>query len=595
MTQLFLTVINMSITATVVAGVLLIIRLLFSKYVPPVFCYLLWSVVFFRLYIPVSPAFQWSLFNMLAPLSEKAQPATYTVMMDYTELTQGTQLISPGFWNAENTRLIATIWITVTIMLLLFSLAAYALTDFRMKQAVPVQLGNILPDCQKATGTSKQDIRVYQSQVFDTPVVMGILRPRIILPSRMDLGKEKQLMHILTHELIHIRRGDHITRFITTLACMIHWFNPIVWLCYRLCAKDIEASCDERALFVLGEQHKKGYAQSLIDLASSQHVSIPVKLAFSETHLESRIKGVAKYKRLTRMQITFLIGFVFLIGIVTATNPIIKLNEYIPHSEPASPQATADVHSSALQLTLALSNSDISMLAELSQTNEPYYLPFYSWVTQSRLTVKSCTAYMQSEQLAYVYLNVSSGSENSVLAAGDNKLVAVFERTALDGSPVLRTLQPQQWFDNHMLVEKTEPVQLIENLHSFDIYPGDMSLHDIPRSMIAAFCINEEYLDRTKSGELSPKDAYIKPEWLAYSAKRYFGIENFSYTFDESMYDAAKDRYIYDSERRMQARSSVVMVTEEAGFATVTAQIYKDPLNMILDKTVQYKLKKDRG
>lgn len=592
MVSVFLAVVNMSITATVVAALLLIIRLLFGKKMPSVYCYLLWGVLFFRLLVPFSVVSRLSFFNLM-PNTHTETSGEYVVVMDYTLPTQNQILVEEPFFNYENLKVLSIIWITITILFLTYACFTYIRAVAKLKTAIWVKDCPPLQYCMEITKTAHRRVRVFTSTLFESPVVIGAFRPRIIIPPFIDLKQEKQLVHIITHELIHIKRHDQITKFITTFALILHWFNPVVWLCYKLYLEDIETACDENVLKILGEEQKKGYAQSLIDFSALQQKFSMVKLAFSESHLKHRIIGVAKYKKLGRFQVCCLLSFVLLIGVVTTTNPVLDINEYVPKNFPVSKAVYNAYQSSAMKLVSAIDNGDLEMMAQLANTTDPYYIPLYSWMKETDMYVDNCRLFTQDDGLAYCYLDVVSQANTTVLQQGKNQLVAVLQRDS--GQVTLKQLQPKQWFDCYMLVEDTEPVQLIRNLHSFDIYTGFGTGKEVRNAQIAAFCINEEYLDRTKSGELSPDDVYIKPEWVQYAAKRYFGLDGFSYTFDETLYDAEKQLYIYNPNQKSKPNATIVKVDEQSGEVVITAQIYKDPLQMVLDKTVTYILLKDRG
>ena len=83
---------------------------------------------------------------------------------------------------------------------------------------------------------------VYLAAHIPSPFVMGLLRPKIYLPSTL---KETERGYILRHEQYHIRRRDYLVKFLAFLALCVHWFNPLVWAAFILAGKDMEMSCDE--------------------------------------------------------------------------------------------------------------------------------------------------------------------------------------------------------------------------------------------------------------------------------------------------------------------------------------------------------------
>ena len=67
----------------------------------------------------------------------------------------------------------------------------------------------------------------------------------IWLPSALP---ERERALVILHEQQHIRRGDHIFRFLAWCALCLHWFNPLVWLAFWLSGRDMESACDEAVL-----------------------------------------------------------------------------------------------------------------------------------------------------------------------------------------------------------------------------------------------------------------------------------------------------------------------------------------------------------
>ena len=137
-------------------------------------------------------------------------------------------------------------------------------------------------------------IAVYEKKNLPTPFVLGIIRPKIYLPT--DLS-ESEKQYILLHEQIHIRRGDHIVKAVSFLVLCIHWFNPMVWAAFFLSERDMEMSCDEAVLRKLGSEVKKDYSAALLNLATGRRIIGGMPLAFGEGTPGSRIRNVLKYKQ----------------------------------------------------------------------------------------------------------------------------------------------------------------------------------------------------------------------------------------------------------------------------------------------------------
>ena len=145
----------------------------------------------------------------------------------------------------------------------------------------------------KLQGTGTRQGRIYRSTAVDTPFVRGILKPIIYLPAGLSPEEEE---YILFHEKTHIRRLDHITRLLAYLACCVHWFNPLVWLAYRISEQDMELACDERVLNTLGKRITKQYSSSILHFAAGRSPAGST-LAFGSGDTDERIRRAHSYKR----------------------------------------------------------------------------------------------------------------------------------------------------------------------------------------------------------------------------------------------------------------------------------------------------------
>jgi len=285
MDAIFLQVLNMSLTASYVILFVLAARL-FLKKAPKIFSYALWSVVLFRLICPFS--FE-SLFSLL-PIN--ANPIPGDIM--YAEVPQintGINLVD----NAANPILSTQtamqgasvnpmqIWVFAGRMIWLAGIAILLIYSV-------VSLLRLRSDL---VGAVKWRDNIYLADHIASPFVMGVIRPKIYLPSAL---LEREQKYIILHEQTHIRRLDHIIKIIAFLVLIVHWFNPLVWLAFILCVKDMEMSCDESVMKQMDTDIRKEYSASLLSLAAGRRIAAGIPLAFGEGDTKSRIKNVLNYK-----------------------------------------------------------------------------------------------------------------------------------------------------------------------------------------------------------------------------------------------------------------------------------------------------------
>lgn len=318
MTELFLAVFNMSIAASYVALVILILRILLKR-APKGFSYILWLAVAVRLAIPMSPTSDFSLLKLLKPESKSdAEFISFapevSSLMKAPVLDNGIRKIStvlgstlPGASSSNLVNPLQTIlsissivWLAGIAVLLVYSIATYLRMHRRIRTAT------LIKDS------------IYETDQVDTPFVYGFIRPRIIVPTGLNT---QQMSYVVMHEQVHIQRKDYWIKPFAYLLLIIHWFNPLMWLCYAQMSRDMEMSCDERVVSRLGNSSIGGYATTLLSL-SINHKPLPGHpLAFGEHHVKARIRNVLAYRKLPGWAVACLLAVITIMIAGCVTNP----------------------------------------------------------------------------------------------------------------------------------------------------------------------------------------------------------------------------------------------------------------------------------
>ncbi|WAA12652.1 M56 family metallopeptidase [Fervidibacillus halotolerans] len=310
MTERFLTVVNMSLTASYVILFVILVRMLLKKS-PKFISYALWSVVAFRLIFPFS--FE-SVFSLM-PRNTNVSPISNDMIDQQNPLIDSgieavDSFVNHSFSSPTNEVSVnplqnyievgSYIWIAGVIALLIYSIISIFALKRQLKDAKLIEKN------------------IYQANNLKTPFVFGFFRPRIYLP--IGLNKEEQ-NYILLHEQIHIRRKDHLIKPFAFFIVSVHWFNPLVWIAFRLMNTDMELSCDEKVLKVMDGNIKKPYATSLLSLATKKHILNGSPLSFGEGDVKRRITNVLNYKKPSFRIILFSIIIVGIVGIGLLANP----------------------------------------------------------------------------------------------------------------------------------------------------------------------------------------------------------------------------------------------------------------------------------
>lgn len=146
----------------------------------------------------------------------------------------------------------------------------------------------------RLVGAAPYREEIYLADHITTPFVLGVLRPRVYLPSETPEGERA---FIIAHERHHIRRHDPLWKLLGYAALCLHWFNPLVWLAFALAGKDMEMSCDEAVIRLLGEDVRAEYSQALLRLATHKKIITGMPLAFGEGDTKGRVLNMARWKK----------------------------------------------------------------------------------------------------------------------------------------------------------------------------------------------------------------------------------------------------------------------------------------------------------
>ncbi len=179
---------------------------------------------------------------------------------------------------------------------------------------------------------------VYEHPLVCSSFVAGIISPKIFVPVGM---KEEDLACVLIHERVHIRRWDYRIKPFAFLMFSVLWFNPLVWLAYRLMMVDMEISCDEAVIRRLGTDARKRYSYLLLTMASGENKISATEVAFGAGVVKERIHHVMKYKKPTKWMSVLLIVAVLLGGCGIASSSPAETTQKLPQGEKGKEHANA--------------------------------------------------------------------------------------------------------------------------------------------------------------------------------------------------------------------------------------------------------------
>ena len=294
-------ILQTTVTASVFILAVVVIRVAALHRLPKAAFTALWYIGALRLLVPVPIPFRFSVYTLLERLfrTDAGTPVTVPVPVTAAVAANTAQPVTAGTGapveSAAHVPVWTVLWLAGVCVTGAFFVVAYV--RYRRQFALSRPVEHDMADQWLAEHHTKRTIEIRQSDRVSAPLTYGVLRPAILLPGTMDWSDREKIDYILTHEYIHIRRFDALTKLILTAAVCVHWFNPLAWVMYVLANRDMELSCDEAVVRRMGESARTAYAMALIAMEETKLALSPLVSHFSKNAIEERIISIMKIKQ----------------------------------------------------------------------------------------------------------------------------------------------------------------------------------------------------------------------------------------------------------------------------------------------------------
>lgn len=310
MTNLFLEILNTSLSATWLVLAIVLLRFLLKK-TPKWINVLLWGLVALRLLFPFSLESALSLIPSAEVVSPEIMlspaPTIHTGVDAINSAVNPilTEALAPDPVQSANPLqilipILSGIWCLGMALMAVYAALSYARLLRRVRTAI------------RATDN------IYLSEYVSSPFVLGLFRPRIYLPYHMN---DRDRTHVIAHERTHIQRRDHLWKPLGFALLTIHWFNPILWVAYILLCRDIELACDEKVIQKLGRDQRADYSQALLHCSVTHRSIAACPLAFGEVGVKERVKNVLHYRKPAFWVIVLCLILVAVLSVCFLTDP----------------------------------------------------------------------------------------------------------------------------------------------------------------------------------------------------------------------------------------------------------------------------------
>lgn len=308
---------QMSVAGGVLILFIVVIRALAIHRLPKTTFLALWMIAALRLLLPFSIPLPFNIHIGLDVFSDVVQelpsgniastlpgdsPPSYDI---------GTAVPSPA---TEHISTFEILWLVGVLLLAIY----FSISYFRSMRKFRMSIPDNTPYIQNwlAAHQISRPLAVRSSDLISSPLTYGILRPVILLPKQLDRNDPVALKYVLTHEYVHIRRFDAITKILFAAVLCIHWFNPFVWVMYVLANRDIELSCDAWVIRMMGEKKRSSYALMLIKMEERRNGMSALCSHFGKNAISERIEAIMKFKKTSILACAF--ALVLVVGATTA-------------------------------------------------------------------------------------------------------------------------------------------------------------------------------------------------------------------------------------------------------------------------------------
>ena len=308
---------QMSVAGGVLILFIVVIRALAIHRLPKTTFLALWMIAALRLLLPFSIPLTFNIHIGLDVFSDVVQelpsgniastlpgdsPPSYDI---------GTAVPSPA---TEHISTFEILWLVGVLLLAIY----FSISYFRSMRKFRMSIPDNTPYIQNwlTAHQISRPLAVRSSDLISSPLTYGILHPVILLPKKLDRNDQAALKYVLTHEYVHIRRFDAITKILFAAVLCIHWFNPLVWVMYVLANRDIELSCDAWVIRMMGEKNRSSYALMLIKMEEKRSGMSALYSHFGKNAISERIEAIMKFKKTSILVCAF--ALVLVVGATTA-------------------------------------------------------------------------------------------------------------------------------------------------------------------------------------------------------------------------------------------------------------------------------------
>lgn len=320
MEALFLRVVWISLTCSAVLVPLLVGKGWLRQHVRAKALYVVWLILALRLVIPVDLSLPEPAVTVEAPSYQVALPAR----TPSANLPAGAQIEEPSAVAGQTapeaasavrtipvTALLSALWLFGVLAAALVQGGGYLLARRRLLRDARPDLEAEAEAGQTAASLGlKRAVPVRRSRQVRTPMVLGLIRPVLLLPEGQEVDEV-----VLCHELTHLKRLDLAYKALLVAACWLHWFNPLVWWMSRAASENLELCCDDDVAAGRDAAFRRKYGELLLSTAEEKPgPTLSSRFGGSKQAMRDRLANLFVKKKRGRLLACTAVAVLILVG-----------------------------------------------------------------------------------------------------------------------------------------------------------------------------------------------------------------------------------------------------------------------------------------
>ena len=289
MRDIYEIVLQASFYGSIVAISILVLKQILKNKISPKWTYFLWIILILKLICPIGPESSFSIFNKVDIKYEQNTSLVSSNLQN--NLANDDSYVDNTTTNVDDVNkeyvysqkvventisikdIIYYVWLCGLVVVSMIFIVSNLVFKLKLKQQIENSIESkrytkLLKESKLLTDT-KKNISIIISEEINTPCLIGVVKPIIILPRFINDFTDSQIKYILLHEITHYKRKDIILNYILLTIQAFHWFNPIIWYSFKIIRQDIERAVDEKVLSTINEEEYKEYGNTIISIAES--------------------------------------------------------------------------------------------------------------------------------------------------------------------------------------------------------------------------------------------------------------------------------------------------------------------------------------